>query len=337
MTSNSDLNSCHTSRRGERLGPPRLGRHARTAGDHPLAGRRRRRRAGHPGPAATKCGGLVLAGLGGSLAWWALTGEGDFSDARRWLATLDTRVRAGRARPRRTTRPPIRSRPATRRRGHRRSAPALGVRPRSRPHDLLRALRRFRSRLDGACLTQDRTARSWPTTVSASPRSWPTTSSSRSFPALLFLVAIDQLHAGRAACSTRSRQRSRASRRAKCSSIVQDQILKIAHDKNGGLLTLGMLGTIWSTSSGVNAIIDTLNQAYDIQEGRPWWKVKADRDRPDARLGALHRRLVRAGAGRTDARRESRGLAAPGPGVRVDLEDPAVAGRVRARHARPSR
>src|SRR5436309_12030277 len=35
-----------------------------------------------------------------------------------------------------------------------------------------------------------------------------------------------------------------------------------------------MLGTIWSTSSGVNAIIDTLNQAYDIQEGRPWWKVK---------------------------------------------------------------
>src|SRR6185436_3702274 len=56
--------------------------------------------------------------------------------------------------------------------------------------------------------------------------------------------------------------------------IVQDQILKIAHDQNGGLLTLGVLGTIWSTSSGVDAIISTLNQAYDIQEGRPWWKVK---------------------------------------------------------------
>jgi membrane protein len=57
-------------------------------------------------------------------------------------------------------------------------------------------------------------------------------------------------------------------------SIIQDQILKIAHEKNGGLLTLGLLGTIWSTSSGLNAIIDTLNQAYDIQEARPWWKVK---------------------------------------------------------------
>jgi hypothetical protein len=29
--------------------------------------------------------GSVLAGLGGSLAWWALTGEGDLSEARRWF------------------------------------------------------------------------------------------------------------------------------------------------------------------------------------------------------------------------------------------------------------
>jgi membrane protein len=56
--------------------------------------------------------------------------------------------------------------------------------------------------------------------------------------------------------------------------LVMDQTLKIAHEKNGGLLTLGMLGTIWSTSSGVNAIISALNEAYDIQESRPWWRVK---------------------------------------------------------------
>jgi hypothetical protein len=29
--------------------------------------------------------GRMLAGLGGTLAWWALTGEGDLSDARRWF------------------------------------------------------------------------------------------------------------------------------------------------------------------------------------------------------------------------------------------------------------
>jgi membrane protein len=56
--------------------------------------------------------------------------------------------------------------------------------------------------------------------------------------------------------------------------LVQDQLVKIAQDENGGLLTIGMIGTIWSTSAGVTAIIDTLNQAYDIQESRPWWKVR---------------------------------------------------------------
>jgi hypothetical protein len=32
--------------------------------------------------------GGVLAGLGGSLAWWALTGEGDLSNARRWFGQV---------------------------------------------------------------------------------------------------------------------------------------------------------------------------------------------------------------------------------------------------------
>lgn len=32
--------------------------------------------------------GSMLAGLGGTLAWWALTGEGDLSNARRWFTSL---------------------------------------------------------------------------------------------------------------------------------------------------------------------------------------------------------------------------------------------------------
>jgi membrane protein len=56
--------------------------------------------------------------------------------------------------------------------------------------------------------------------------------------------------------------------------IVQDQIIMIAQSEGGGILTFGMLGTIWSMSSGMDAIISTLNQAYDIQEARPWWKTK---------------------------------------------------------------
>jgi hypothetical protein len=36
--------------------------------------------------------GSMLAGLGGSLAWWAISGEGDLSDARRWVSSVIERV-----------------------------------------------------------------------------------------------------------------------------------------------------------------------------------------------------------------------------------------------------
>jgi membrane protein len=56
--------------------------------------------------------------------------------------------------------------------------------------------------------------------------------------------------------------------------IITEQLEKISMDQQGGLLTFGMLVTIWSSSGAMTAIIDTLNGAYDIQEGRPWWKVR---------------------------------------------------------------
>jgi membrane protein len=57
-------------------------------------------------------------------------------------------------------------------------------------------------------------------------------------------------------------------------SIITDQIKKISAGEQTGLLTFGMLATLWSSSAAMTAIIDTLNSAYDIQEGRPWWKVR---------------------------------------------------------------
>jgi membrane protein len=56
--------------------------------------------------------------------------------------------------------------------------------------------------------------------------------------------------------------------------LITDQILKISDDKETGLLTLGMFLTVSSSSAAMVAIIDTLNNAYDVQEGRPWWQVR---------------------------------------------------------------
>jgi membrane protein len=57
-------------------------------------------------------------------------------------------------------------------------------------------------------------------------------------------------------------------------SIITEQIRKISEGEHGGLLTIGILIALWSSSAAMTAIIDTLNNAYDIEEGRPWWKVR---------------------------------------------------------------
>jgi membrane protein len=93
------------------------------------------------------------------------------------------------------------------------------------------------------------------------------------FPALLFLVAIISFIPVSGLLDAITNTLSRVAP-SEVITIVQDQILKIAHERNGGLLTLGMIGTIWSSSAGLTAIIDTLNQAYDVQESRSWWRVR---------------------------------------------------------------
>jgi membrane protein len=56
--------------------------------------------------------------------------------------------------------------------------------------------------------------------------------------------------------------------------IIADQIAKISDSGQGGILTTAFLLTIWSSSGAMVSIITTLNAAYDITEGRPWWKVR---------------------------------------------------------------
>jgi membrane protein len=54
--------------------------------------------------------------------------------------------------------------------------------------------------------------------------------------------------------------------------IISDQLLKIAEGDQGGLLSFGVIAALWSSSAAMVAIIDALNRAYDVDEGRPWWK-----------------------------------------------------------------
>jgi len=56
--------------------------------------------------------------------------------------------------------------------------------------------------------------------------------------------------------------------------IIRQQMVKIAEGQHGGLLTIGLLGALWSSSSAMVSLVGAMNRAYDIDEGRPWWKVR---------------------------------------------------------------
>ena len=56
--------------------------------------------------------------------------------------------------------------------------------------------------------------------------------------------------------------------------IIREQLAKIAEGRQGGLLSFGVLAALWSSSAAMVAIIDALNTAYDVEEGRPWWKQR---------------------------------------------------------------
>ena len=56
--------------------------------------------------------------------------------------------------------------------------------------------------------------------------------------------------------------------------VVKKTLEGIFTPNRAGLLSFGMLFTLWSTSGGFAAIIEGLNVAYDVPETRPIWKTR---------------------------------------------------------------
>jgi membrane protein len=56
--------------------------------------------------------------------------------------------------------------------------------------------------------------------------------------------------------------------------LVERQLSVIAESRSAGLLTFGIIGTVWSASAGMQTLIRTLNFAYHVPETRAWWRVR---------------------------------------------------------------
>jgi membrane protein len=93
------------------------------------------------------------------------------------------------------------------------------------------------------------------------------------FPALLFLVSLlSYLPIETAFTSMLDRMRPFVP--GDVLTVIQSELDKLLHGDRLSLLTFAIAAAVWSSSSAMTAVISTLNQAYDIEEFRPWWKQR---------------------------------------------------------------
>lgn len=47
--------------------------------------------------------------------------------------------------------------------------------------------------------------------------------------------------------------------------LIEGTLMEVLTNHNGGLLSIGIIGTIWSASRGINALMKALNHAYEVE------------------------------------------------------------------------
>nr|WP_325167521.1 YihY/virulence factor BrkB family protein [Lederbergia citri] len=57
--------------------------------------------------------------------------------------------------------------------------------------------------------------------------------------------------------------------------MIEKTLNEIMQNRSGGLLTVGIIGTLWSASNGMNALMKSLNRAYDVKEKRSFFVARS--------------------------------------------------------------
>lgn len=57
--------------------------------------------------------------------------------------------------------------------------------------------------------------------------------------------------------------------------MLQPVLKSVLHPPGTGLLSFGIIGTLWVASGGFASLIDALNIAYDVPETRPYWRTRS--------------------------------------------------------------
>ena len=91
------------------------------------------------------------------------------------------------------------------------------------------------------------------------------------FPALLFLTALlSVLPIG--GLEERLMAYVRDVMPADAASTIEGTVAEVLRVRRTGLASIGLLVTLWASSSGMVSLMSSMNVVYDITESRPWWK-----------------------------------------------------------------
>jgi membrane protein len=57
--------------------------------------------------------------------------------------------------------------------------------------------------------------------------------------------------------------------------LIEKNVNHVMNNRNGGLLSFGVIGTIWSASNGIHALVRAFNKAYNVKESRSFLVSRA--------------------------------------------------------------
>jgi membrane protein len=61
---------------------------------------------------------------------------------------------------------------------------------------------------------------------------------------------------------------------AEAMGLVRTIVKGVLNPPRGGLLSFGLLATLWAATGGFSAMIEALNIAYEVPETRPYWRTR---------------------------------------------------------------
>src|SRR4051812_25901741 len=94
------------------------------------------------------------------------------------------------------------------------------------------------------------------------------------FPTMIFLMAVlpylPLAHVDEAILDLLSQALPRSP-----AAIFAEVVHEVTSERRSGLISLGLVPALWSASAGMYAVMQQLNKAYDVAEGRPFARARA--------------------------------------------------------------